>query len=184
MCDYRTTIGFELIAGGCDQSVIAARPIFEALSTNEDAYRDFSDAIHERIDSYLKLYADNDPTDPSNPFSSMLAYSGRLLGLLAVGSRQAGITPPDVETEVVNVEYVLANAILARSPSATFPPEFLQDGRVVSPADAKQNLTESEYSEYRNTLAQFLDEAANVDDVVDDAFLGQYEFAAGGGHDN
>ena len=178
VCDHRTTVVFELIKGGCDPSILAAGPIFEVLSTNQDAYKQFSDAIYERIDRYVQLYADNDPTSTQNPYPSMLAYSGRLLGLLTVGARKAGIAPPDMEIEVVNVNYVLARAILDREPSSAFPSKFVQDGRILSPTDAERSLTAADYSEYKDSLVRFLDQAGNVDDIVDDAFIGQYEFAA------
>lgn len=179
VCDYRTTVGFDLIADGCDDSIVAARPIFEVLGSNPAAFEHFSDAIHTRIAEYIELFADNDPTSSSNPYPSMLAYSGRLLGLLAVGARQAASAPPDIEDEIVNVNYVLAESILRRTPASQFPARYIQSGQILAPADIRQRLGDDEYSAYVQSLATFLHKAANVDEMVDDALRGQYEFAAG-----
>lgn len=162
--------------------MLKARPIFAALSTDPSAYAFFADEAHERVDGYLRTYAENDPTDVANPLPSALSYAGRLLGLVAAGARTAPnspIKPPNMDDEMLNARYVMVRAMLARNPALSFPGGYVHNGELLTPAAVRDAFGPTGFESYSKALAAFLRDNGNVENQITHDMFGQYEFAAG-----
>jgi len=182
VCDPRGVTGFPLLETPCEAAVLKARPIFAALSTDPSAYAFFADEAHERVDGYLRTYADNDPTDVANPLPSALSYAGRLLGLVAAGARTAPnspIEPPNMDDEILQARYVMVRAMLARNQALSFPGDYIRNGELLTPDEVRDAFGPNGSEKYSQALASFLRANGNVDDQITHDMLGQYEFAAG-----
>jgi hypothetical protein len=179
VCDDRDTKGFGLLTTPCEAAVLAARPVFAVLNTDPQAATSFADAAYARMDRYVQLFAENDPTSMSNPFPSALSYVGRLLGLVTVGAMRSDVTPPDVEHELTQARYTIAKAVLARNPGLRFPSEYLQNGVLMSPAEIRQNLGLDKLDDYAIDLTTFLTSNGNIEQLISHNLRGQYELVAG-----
>lgn len=182
VCDNRDTEGFELLEPQCESAVLAARPVFAVLSSEPTGYTEFAMAAQSRANRYLEVFADNDPSGINNPTPAALAYIGRLLGLTTAGARRlpdSPLQPPDIDAEIVEVKYALAEAFLAKTPTLEFPVKYLQDGLILPPMDVRSQFGDDGYYDYIKQLEQFLQIAGNINSLVEHEVRGQYEFAAG-----
>lgn len=182
VCDPRGVTGFPLLETPCEAAVLKARPIFAALSTDPSAYAFFADAAHERVDGYLRTYADNDPTDVANPLPSALSYAGRLLGLVTAGARttpNSSIEPPNIVDEMLHARYVMARAMLTRNSALAFPGDYVRNGELMTPDEVRDAFGTRGFENYSQALTSFLRANGNVENQITHDMLGQYEFAAG-----
>ena len=181
VCDPRDTEGFTALADPCEAAVLAARPVFEVVGTDSTAADAFANAAYTRMDDYLRAFAENDPASASNPLPSALSYVGRLLGLVTVGLAGSGVTPPTVDQVLVRARYTMVKAMLAKNPRLTFPPQYFHDGKLMSPNEVEPNLGVDMVDDYALTLANFLINNGNVEQMLTHNLRGQYELVAGGG---
>lgn len=182
VCDPRGVTGFPLLETPCEAAVLKARPIFAALSTDPSAYEFFANEAHERVDGYLRTYAENDPTDVANPLPSALSYAGRLLGLVTAGARTAPnspVKPPNIDDEMLQARYVMVRAMLARNPALSFPGDYIRNGELMAPGAVRDAFGATGSEDYSQALASFLRANGNVENQITHDMLGQYEFAAG-----
>lgn len=182
VCDQRDPRGFEMLDAHCEASVLAARPVFAVLSSDPAGFTEFADAAQSRANEYLVRFAANDPTGVNNPTPAALAYIGRLLGLTTAGALRlpnSSLHPPDIDAEIVEVKYVLADSFLARTPALGFAAKYVADGKLMSPEDVRDQFGEGGYYDYTRHLEVFLQEAGNINSLVEHEVRGQYEFAAG-----
>jgi hypothetical protein len=177
VCDTRSVEGFGALANPCEEAVSAAKPVFAALNTDPATASAFADAASARMDRYIQLFAENDPASVSNPFPSALPYVGRLLGLVTIAASHSDVTPPTLQAEVNKVSYVLVKAMLTQG-HGTFPPEFLVDGRLMSPAEVQAKLGINRLDEYYFGLNNYL-MSMGVQQLIKDQLRGQYEFVTG-----
>jgi hypothetical protein len=103
------------------------------------------------------------------------------LGLVTVGLAGSGATPPTVDQELIRARYTMVKAMLAKDPSLTFPPQYFRDGQLMSPNEVEPNLGVDMVDDYALTLANFLINNGNVEQMITHNLRGQYELVAGGG---
>lgn len=182
VCDLRETKGFDLLAEPCESAVLAAQPIFAVISSDATAFADITEAAKSRAHEYVRLLAENGPTDVANPYPAALAYAGRLLGLITLGARtlpNSTLHAPNIDDEQLEASYVVADSVYTRNPGSSFPAEYVDNGRLLSPSRVRDKFGDGGVRTYSQHLDQFLHAAGNLDQLIQHELRGQYEFAAG-----
>jgi hypothetical protein len=180
VCDTRTVNGFGALAEPCEAAVSAAKPVFAALNTDPGTASAFTDAAYARMDRYLELFVESDPASVSNPFPSALSYVGRLLGLVTTGAAHSDVTPPTIDQESTKARYMIAKALQAKDPSLRFESKFLANGVLMSPSEVRQNLGEQGLDEYTRSLANFLVNNGNIEQLISHDLKGQFDLVVAG----
>ncbi|MDF3340198.1 hypothetical protein P3H80_22385 [Mycolicibacterium septicum] len=179
VCDDSKVRGFDSLER-CDTAMPAVQSVFEVVSTNAEAAAAFSEAAHEQVRQYIQTFADTELSSPAlYPAAQGLTYAGSLLGLLAVTANKNQGTPPiDINKEATEARYTIAKATLAREPGPSLPEKFFLNGVLMAPAQVRQNLGDSAYSEYAAGLISFLTQR-NVETFVNHNIVGQFKLVTG-----
>ncbi|WP_163800799.1 hypothetical protein [Mycolicibacterium sediminis] len=173
VCDSNGTLGFDLLdPAGCDASVQAAKPMFAVLNTDERSGRTLTGAASTDVDRWVQSYADGAPTSGAD-----LAFAGRLLGLASLGAQRSGAPVRSLHDEVQQAQYVIATAAIARKQAAMWP-EFMVEGRLMSPEEVRTKLGVTRVDEYYGALDNLV-LAVGAHRAIRDQLRGEYEKVTG-----
>jgi hypothetical protein len=176
VCDSRGTgtNGFDLInPKGCNESVEAAKKVFTVINTDRQAGQSLINATNTEIDRQIQNYADADPSNPADPALNGLAYAGRLLGLAAVGGQQSGIATRSPEDEANQATYLVARTRIDKG-QATSWPEFMANGRLMTPDEVRAKLGANRVDEYYGALNDYA-LATKISRSIKYELRGEYE---------
>ena len=101
-----------------------------------------------------------------------MAFAGRLLGLASVGAQRSGAPVRSLHDEVQQAQYVIASAAIAREQASMWP-EFMIEGRLMTPDEVRTNLGATRTDEYYGALDNVI-LAIGAHRAIRDQLRGEY----------